>query len=178
MEVYEAVQKRKSVRAYEPTPIPKEIMNRVLEAAWVSPSANNSQPWHFIIVTDPEKRKALSQGLYAKFVHEAPTVLVACGDEKASPKWYAVDTAIALQNMVLVATGEGLGTCWVGSFDEDNVKKLLGIPDHLRVIALLPVGYPRDKIDLVRALNYAMKKRKSLNEIVSQEKYGTKPADS
>ncbi len=63
MEVYEAVQKRKSVRAYEPTPIPKEVMGRVLEAAWVSPSANNRQPWHFIIVTDPEKKKALSKGL-------------------------------------------------------------------------------------------------------------------
>jgi nitroreductase len=171
MEVYEAVQKRKSVRAYESAPIPREVMDRVMEAAWISPSANNRQPWHFIIVTDPEKRRALSKGLYAKFVHEAPTVIVACGDEKASPKWYAVDTAIAIQSMVLVATGEGLGTCWVGSFDEGDVKKLLGIPDHLRVVALLPIGYPHDKIDLMRALNHAMRKRKALNEIVSQEKY-------
>ncbi|MCX6649229.1 MAG: nitroreductase family protein [Candidatus Bathyarchaeota archaeon] len=171
MEVYEAVQSRKSVRAYEPTPIPKETLNKVLEAARISTSANNRQPWHFILVTDPEKKKALSKGLFAKFVHEAPTVIVACGDEKAS-KWCAVDTAIAVQSMVLVATGEGLGTCWVGSFDEADVKKLLGIPDHLRVIALLPIGYPREKMDLTRALSLAMGKRKALNEIVSQEKYG------
>ncbi len=102
-------------------------------------------------------------------------MIVACGDEKSSPKWYAVDTTIALQSMVLVATGEGLGTCWVGSFDEEDIKKLLGIPYNLRVVALLPIGYPRDKLDLVRALNHAGKKRKALNEIVSQEKYGAKP---
>jgi nitroreductase len=172
MEVYEAVQRRKSVRAYEPTPIPEGIMEKVLEATRVSPSAKNLQPWHFILVTDPEKRKALSKGVYAKFVHEAPIVIVACGDEKASPKWYAVDTSIALQSMVLTATGEGLGTCWVGSFDEDGVRKLLSIPDHLRVVALLPIGYPRDKIDLTRAINHAMRKRKTLKQIVSQEKYG------
>jgi nitroreductase len=171
MEVYEAVQKRRSVRAYEPTPIPKETLDKVLDAARISPSANNRQPWHFILVTDPEKKKVLSKGLFAKFVHEAPTVIVACGDEKASPKWYTVDTAIALQNLVLVATGEGLGTCWVGSFDEGDVKKLLDIPEHLRVVALLPIGYPREKMDLTRTLNFAMGKRKALNQITSQEKY-------
>ena len=175
MEVFEAVQKRKSVRAYDSKPIPKEIMERVLEAAVISPSASNRQPWHFIVVTDQEKRKGLSKGQYAKFVHEAPTVIVACGDEMLSSKWYAVDTTIALQSMVLVATGEGLGTCWIGSFDETDVKKLLDIPDNLRVIALLPIGYPRDKIDLTKALNLVMRKRKSLDEIVSQEKYGGKP---
>ena len=171
MDVYEAVQKRKSVRAYESTPIPKEIMDKVLEVARISPSANNRQPWHFILVTDPEKKKALSKGLFAKFVHEAPTVIVAAGDEKTS-KWYAVDTAIALQSLVLVATGEGLGTCWVGSFDEADVKKLLGISEHLRVVALIPIGYPREKMDLTKALNLIMGKRKALNEIVSQESYG------
>ncbi len=149
-----------------------------MEAAWVSPSANNRQPWHFIVVTDPKKRKALSKGLYAKFLHEAPTVVVACSDEKASPKWYAVDTAIATQSMVLVATGEGLGTCWVGSFDETDVRNLLDIPDNLRVVALLPIGYHRDKIDLVRVLNHSMRKRKLLKEIVSHEKYGTQAHES
>jgi nitroreductase len=79
MEVYDAVQKRRSVRAYESTPIPKEALDRVLESARISPSASNRQPWHFIVVTDPEKRKALSKGVFAKFVQEAPTVIVACG---------------------------------------------------------------------------------------------------
>jgi len=172
MDVFEAVQKRKSVRAYEPTPIPEDVMNRVLESARLSPSAANRQPWHFILVTDPEKKKALSKGTYAKFVQEAPTVIVACGDAKSSPNWYTVDTTIATQTMVLTATAEGLGTCWIGSFDEADVKKTLAIPDHMRVIALLPIGYPREKLDLVKAIN-SIKGRKSLKEIVSREKFGS-----
>ena len=80
--------------------------------------------------------------------------------------------------MVLVATGEGLGTCWLGSFDEADVKKRQDLPDNIRVVTLLPIGYPRDKIDLVRTLNHALRKRKSLNEIVSHEKYGVKPHES
>jgi nitroreductase len=172
MEVFEAVQKRRSVRAYEPTPIPEDVMGRVLESARISPSAANRQPWHFILVTGPEKKKALSKGAFAKFIQEAPTIIVACGDEKASGKWCIVDTAIATQTMVLTATAEGLGTCWIGSFDEADVKKQLGIPENLRVVALLPIGYPREKLDLVKAIN-SIKGRKSLKEIVSREKYGS-----
>jgi nitroreductase len=171
MEVFEAVQKRSSVRAYDPKPIPEDVMNRVLESARLSPSAANRQPWHFILVTDTEKKKALSKGAFARFIQEAPTIIVACADEKASAKWCAIDTAIATQTMVLTATAEGLGTCWIGSFDEADVKKLLAIPEHLRVIALLPIGYPRDKLDLVKAIN-SIKGRKTLKEIISREKYG------
>jgi nitroreductase len=171
MEVFEAVQKRRSVRAYDSKPIPEDVMGRVLESARISPSAANRQPWHFILVTDPEKKKALSKGAFAKFIQEAPTIIVACGDEKASGKWCIVDTAIATQTMVLTATAEGLGTCWIGSFDEVDVKKQLGIPENLRVVALLPIGYPREKLDLVKAIN-SIKGRKSINEIVSREKYG------
>ncbi len=174
MEVFEAVQKRSSVRAYESTSIPSEVMARVLESARLSPSASNRQPWHFIVVTDAEKKKALSKGIYAKFVHEAPAVIVACGDEKASSKWCVVDATIATQTMVLTATAEGLGTCWIGSFDEADIKKQLEIPSHLKVIALLPIGYPRDKPDLVKAIKNVVKQRKSLDEIVSGEKYGEK----
>ncbi len=174
MEVFEAVQTRISVRSYEPKPVPAEVMGRVLESARLSPSASNKQPWHFIVVTAAEAKKALSAGMFAKFLHEAPAIIVACGDEKASPKWYAVDTTIATQTMVLTATAEGLGTCWIGSFDEASVKKLLGIPDGLRVVALLPIGYPKDKsLDLSKVVNL-VKGRKSLKEIVSGEKYGGK----
>ena len=171
MDVFDAVQKRKSTRAYEPTPIPEDVMNRVLEAARLSPSAVNRQPWLFILVTDTEKKKALSKGAFAGFLQEAPTIIVCCGDEKASPRWYAVNTAIATQTMVLTATAEGLGTCWVGSFDEAEVKRLLEVPAHLRVVALLPIGYPREKLDLLKAIN-SIKGRKRIEEIVSREKYG------
>jgi nitroreductase len=173
MDVFEAIQKRKSVRSYESTPVPKETLAKLLEAARMAPSARNMQPWHFIVVTDSEKRKELSKGIYAKFLANVPVVIVACGDMKASPDWYAVDTSLALENMVLAATGEGLGTCCVGSFDESQVKKLLGIPENFGVIALLAVGYAREKEGFTtKFYRLVSRKRKNLEEITSLEKYG------
>ncbi len=173
MDVFDAIKARSSVRAYDPTPIPKESLDRILESARLAPSANNYQPWHFIVVTDEGKRKELSKGTYARFLKESPVVIVGCGDRKRSPEWYAVDTTIALQNMVLVATNEGLGTCWIGSFDEDDVRKLLSVPDELSVVAMLSVGYPRKKLDL-SAMMARSKKRKAIDEIVSHEEFSNR----
>ena len=173
MDVFEAIQKRKSVRSYEDTPVSRETLVKVLEAARVAPSAKNVQPWHFIVVTDKKKREELSKGIFAKWLSNAPVVIAACGDAKASSKWYVVDTALALENMVLAAVGEGLGTCCVGSFDESEVKKLLGIPESLRVVALLAVGYAREKEGVTSKLfSFVKRKRKTLEEIVSLEAYG------
>jgi nitroreductase len=173
MDVFEAIQKRRSVRSYELTPVSKELIAKLLEAASVAPSARNTQPWHFIVVTDSQKRKELSKGIFAKFLVNVPVVIVACGDMKASPDWYAVDTSLALENMILAATAEGLGTCCVGSFDEGQVEKLLGIPENFSVIALLAVGYPREKEGFTTKVYRLMnRKRKNLEEITSSEKYG------
>ena len=172
MEVFEAVQARRSIRAYEPTPVPKEKLERILEAARLAPSAENIQPWHFIVVTDHEKRVKLAKAPFAGFLKEAPVVIVGCGDQKASPRWFMVDVAIAMQNMVLTATGEGLGTCWVGSFDENQVRELLKIPENYRVVALLALGYPRKKIDIQGKLLHAIRRRKKLEKIVSFEEFG------
>jgi nitroreductase len=174
MDVFEAIQKRKSNRNYETTKIPKETLEKLLEAARLSPSAKNIQPWHFIIVTDTEKRTVLSKGVFAKFLNDAPVVIVLCGDQKASPDWYVVDVALAGENMVLAATAEGLGTCWVGSFDEKNVKTLLGVPDNLRVVALLAVGYSVEKVSMANKILQLVRRRKSLGEIASWEMYGQK----
>jgi len=174
MDVFEAIQKRKSSRSYESKPVPKETLEKLLEAARLSPSAKNIQPWHFIVVTEAEKRKALSEGIYAKFLTGVPAVIVLCGDEKASPDWYVVDVALAGENMVLAATAEGLGTCWVGSFDENDVKALLGIPDTLRVVALLAVGYAKDKTNITTKVIRFIRRRKTLGEIASWEVYGNK----
>ena len=171
MDVFEAIQKRKSIRSYEPMPIQRETIEKLLEAARAAPSAKNRQPWHFIVVTESEKKKELSKGLYAKFLANAPMVIVACGNEKVSPNWYVVDVALAMENMVLAATGEGLGTCYVGSFDEHAVKRLLKIPEALRVLVLLAVGYPREKKSLGRRNIGSIRKPKSLSEIVSYEEY-------
>ncbi|MEM4704429.1 MAG: nitroreductase family protein, partial [Candidatus Bathyarchaeia archaeon] len=168
---FEAMQARKSVRAYDSTPVPKEVLRKLLEAAQIAPSASNIQPWHFIVVTEKEKREKLSQGRYAKFLSEAPVVIVGCGDQEASPKWHVVDVAIALEHIVLAATNEGLGTCWVGSFDEPLVKETLKIPKNYRIVALLAVGYPREKLVPIKT----GRPRKSLEQIASFEEY-PKPA--
>ncbi|MEM3697355.1 MAG: nitroreductase family protein [Candidatus Bathyarchaeia archaeon] len=173
MDVFEAVRRRHSVRAYAPTPIPKEKLVKILEAARLAPSAGNIQPWHFVVVTDYEKRRRIAENrMFARFLKEAPLVIVGCGDAKTSPKWYIVDVAIAMQNMVLTATSEGLGTCWIGDFDEESVKELLKIPKNYRIVALLAVGYPREKFDLQGKMLHLIRKRKKLEHIVSFEEFG------
>ena len=172
MDVSEALKMRRSVRSYEETPVPKEALERILEAGRIAPSASNRQPWHFIVVTDSEKRKVISKGPYAKFVTESPVVIVGLGDTKASPKWYIVDVSIALENMVLAATAEGLGTCWIGGFIEYEVRQLLGIPENFKIVSLLSVGYPRETPDVGGGLLRLVRPRKSLQEITSSEKYG------
>jgi nitroreductase len=172
MDVFEAVQKRKSSRRYEEKSVSKEVLDKILEAARFSPSAKNIQPWHFIVVTGAEKRKVLSKGLYAKFLSGTPAVIVLCGDQKASPDWYVVDVALAGENMVLAATSEGLGTCWVGSFDEKEVKALLFIPENLRVVALLAIGYAKEEAGISSRVIRFIRRRKTFNEIVSWESYG------
>jgi len=172
MDVFVAVKSRRSVRSYLPDPVPKEKLDRILESARLSPSAMNRQPWHFVVVTDSAKRKALSGGHFAHFLEEAPVVIVGCGDKDASPKWYAVDTAIAMQTMVLVATGEGLGTCWIGSFNEGDVKAALGIPPSYVVVALLAIGYPHDKPSLTGTVRSVLFRRRGMESIASYETFG------
>jgi len=173
MDVFEAVQKRHSIRAYEPTPIPEEKLKRILESARLAPSAGNIQPWHFVVVKNREKRETLARGgRYARFLAESPIVIVGCGDQKASPNWYAVDVAIALQNMVLTATAEGLGTCWIGSFNEEKAKSLLNIPDRFRVVALIAMGCPREKLELGSKILHLVRRKKSLEKIVGVDEFG------
>jgi len=130
------------------------------------------QPWYFVVVTDAEKSKKISKsGRYAGFLKESPVAIVSCGDSKASPKWHVVDIAIAMQNMVLAATGEGLGTCWIGSFDEELVKEILKIPEHFKIVALLAMGYPRKKFDLMTKILHLFRRRKRLSKIVGFEEY-------
>jgi nitroreductase len=169
MEVSDAIRVRKSVRAYDSKEIPDDVLTRILEAGRISPSASNTQSWHFIVVKDAAKRKTLSQHRWTKFLTESPVVIVGCGDKK-DPDWYVIDVSIALQTMVLAATGEGIGTCWIGDFDEDEVRELCKIPKNFSVVCLLALGYPREKFDLGRTL--VGKRRKKLPDIVSYEEFG------
>src|SRR5665647_640557 len=172
MDVFEAIQERRSIRSYQDKPVEREKMERILEAGRLAPSAKNVESWHFITVTDAEKRKALSGGTWAKFLTQSPLVIVACGDKKASPDWYAIDVALALENMVLTAVNEGLGTCCVGSFNEKEIKNALKIPENFEVLVMLAVGYPGDHIDLSSKLLNIVQNRKTLSEVASEEEYG------
>ncbi len=172
MDVFEAVQERHSIRNYQDIPVDRQKLEKILEAGRLAPSAKNIEPWHFIAVTDPEKRKVLSGGTWAKFLKQSPLVIVACGDKKASPDWYAIDVALAVENMVLVAASLGLGTCCVGSFNEKEVKIVLKIPENFEVLIMLAIGYPGNNIDLSSKLLNIVRKRKSLSEVASEEEYG------
>ena len=165
MEVTEAIRVRRSVRSFSDREIPEEVLMKILEAGRVSPSASNMQPWHFIVVKDAARREALSKGRYAKFLSDCPVVIVGCGNKVASSKWYRVDLSIALEDMVLEATSEGVGTCWIGSFDGDSVKEVLKIPDDFEVVAMIAVGYPKENVA-------RRSSRKSLAEISSWEEFG------
>ena len=171
MDVFDAVQERRSIRAYENKAVEREKLEKILEAGRLAPSARNIEPWHFIAVTDKDTRKILSKGRFAKFLAQAPLVFVACGDKKASPDWYAMDVALAVENMVLTAISEGLSTCCVGSFDEKEVRETLKAPENFEVLLLLAVGYAGEKIDLRSKVLSLMRSRKTLSEIASEETF-------
>lgn len=160
----DAIKSRRSVRSYSDREVPEDALMRVLEAGRIAPSANNRQPWHFVVVTDPERRKALSGGRWAGFLKQCPVVIAGCGDRKRSPEWHAVDVTIALQNMVTQATAEGLGTCWIGSFEEATVKEALDVPEHFAVVAMLALGYSAEKARGER-------KARPMEEITSRDRF-------
>ncbi|MGE5533597.1 MAG: nitroreductase family protein [Ignavibacteria bacterium] len=172
MDVFEAIQERRSIRSYQEKPVEREKLEMILEAGRLAPSARNVEPWQFIAVTSHEKREALSKGKYAKFLAQCPLVIVACGDKKASPDWYAIDVALAVENMVLTAVSLGLGTCCVGSFIEKDIKATLKIPENLEVLVMLAVGYPGDHVDLSSKVLNLVRTRKTLAEVANEEEYG------
>ena len=168
MRVIEAIRKRRSVRGYLDKPIPEEALARILEAGRLAPSAKNRQEWRFIIVSDPKLRSKLAEAANGQtFVGEAPLIIVACAETdnrvmSCGQLCYPIDVAIALDHITLAAVELGLGTCWIGAFDEQKVKEILSIPNKIRVVELMPIGYPSDP-------SISEKNRLSLNEIVKYE---------
>jgi nitroreductase len=171
MSVLEVIQKRRSVRKYKENPIPEEVLLRVLEAARLAPSGKNFQPWKFIIVKDKALKEKLAQASAGQFfIAKAPIIIVGCGFPDNCyarmgryMKSWSVDVTIALEHLILQAQEEGLGTCWIGSFEEEEVKAILNVPEEVKVLALTPLGYP-DEIPPPRG-------RKSLDEIISYDRY-------
>jgi nitroreductase len=169
MDVFTAISQRSSVRAYKATDVEEDKLKKILEAARLSPSASNRQDWKFIVVRNKETRKKLAKAAFGQsFIAEAPIVIVACGMEPKAmlacgQPMHTVDVSIACAYMILQAYELGLGTCWIGAFNEDEAKKILSVPEHVRVVAMTPLGYPNQPS--------SQKFRKTLDQIVCYEKY-------
>ena len=164
MSLVDVILSRRSIRRYEPKDIPKDMLDKILEAGRQAPSAANRQPWHFIVLTDDELKKQLSRWIFTRHVKNSAITIVGCAkigflDRNLA----AIDTAIALQNMVIAAWSLGIGSCWIGGFREEKVKQLLNIPDKWRVVALVSFGYPAEKPHA--------KRRKPIENTVSYNKF-------
>lgn len=173
MDFHEVIRTRRSIRSYKPDPIPEDVLTRVLEAVRIAPSGSNRQPWNFIVIKEEALRKQLVPVCgNQEFIAEAPVVIVACG---YNINWnrggymgdmsMLVDVTIAFTHLVLAARAEGLGTCWIGSFNNDGVKKVLGVPEDVNVVAITPLGYPTTEKFAEPGT------RKPMPEIVSMEKF-------
>lgn len=185
METLEAIRTRRSVRKFLDRPVEPEKLQAVLEAARMAPSWANMQCWRFVVVRDPRARARIGElsfveGYFAplgykanpaqKALAQAPVVIVACADparsgELRDARYYMTDLGIAAQNLMLAAHDVGLGTVFVGVFDESALAELLGIPAGIRIVGLFPLGYPQDA-------GKAGPPRKALDEIVFHGKWG------
>lgn len=169
MELYQAIEKRYSVRSYQDKPVEEDKLRRVLNAARLAPSGSNRQPWKFIVVRDAKVRRDLAVACNDQsFIAEAPVVIAGVGlmaDRVMSCQVPGdpVDLAIALEHIALAATAEGLGTCWIGAFDQDKVRAVLGVPRTAKVIEVMPLGYPAD--------SPRTKSRKDISEIVCYDRF-------
>lgn len=164
MDFYETVESRRSVRAYRADPVEEDKLERILEAARLAPSAANRQPVHFYVVTDAALRERLREAYSQDWFVQAPVIICACHREseawcRSDGKSYAdVDLTIAMEHLILAATAEGLGTCWIGAFKPAPLRKILGIPPELEPVAMTPLGYPDEEP--------SPRPRKALDEIV------------
>jgi nitroreductase len=158
------ISRRYSVRAYQPTPVEDNVVQQVLSAARLAPSANNRQPYRFIVIKTAGSEEALRRVYHRQWFTQAPLVICACAvmDEawtrRDGANYAYVDTTIAMDHLILAATGLGLGTCWVAAFDVNAARELLGLPANVEPVAFTPLGYPADEL--------RPKERKPLTDLV------------
>lgn len=163
-DVFEAIRTLLAVRSYQSTPVPDALVRRIVEAGRLTGSGMNRQPWHFIVVRDPDTlRKLGAAASSGPYVAQAPLAIVVATDKS---RFAVSDASRAIQSMLLTAWADGVGSNWVGFGGLDNVKALLDIPAALDVLAILPFGYP------ARAVGKGDKQRKPLREVAHLERYG------
>ena len=166
MDILEVIKTRRSIRKYKPDSISEQEINRILEAGRWAPSADNSQPWKFVVLRDPERRKRLADILtWGKFLSKAALGIAVTINPKAS-ECPVQDGAAATQNILLEAHSLGLGACWIGTYDsedEASAKKALNIPEDERLLSIIAIGRPAET---------PQKARKELSELTFIDEYG------
>lgn len=170
MEFFEVLEKRYSVRAYKPDPIDDATLTKILEAINSAPSAGNLQAYEVIVVRDPERKRQLARAAWDQmFIAQAPVVLVFVANPERNKRYgrrgaelYCLqDATIACAYAQLAAVALGLGSCWIGAFDDDAVRKVVGIPANMRPVAVLPIGVPADTPE--------PRERRPLSDLVHEE---------
>lgn len=170
MEFLELAKKRYSVRSYKPEPVEDGKLQQLLEAACLAPTAANRQAFRFVVAHTAGRGEELKQIYGRDWFVQAPLIICACGipgqawTRKDGKNYCDIDLAIAMDHLVLAATDLGLGTCWIGAFDPEATRRVLGLPDDVEPIAFTPLGYPDDQP--------RPKKRKPLTELVRYERWG------
>jgi nitroreductase len=140
MEVFECVRTLSSIRSYIRKAVPESVVREVIEAGRLAPSAHNDQPWQFVLMRDKHKLEGLGKYcISGRFVSEVDFAVVVVTDP--SSKWHEIDGTRAVQNMVLTAWSNELGSCWIGRIDTGGLMKFLNIPDNLHILTVLPFGY-------------------------------------
>lgn len=173
MDVIEAIKNRRSTRAFTNETVSREEVEQLIDAARYAPSAGNIQPWEFIIIREPKIKKSVAHAaLDQTFIEQAPVAIVVCADTAKSGRGYGSrgtnlyciqDTAAAIQNILLSAQALGLATCWIGSFDENQVKEILDLPNAIRPVAVIPLGHS--------AAGGRTRPRRTVEEIIHYETY-------
>ncbi|HKK42771.1 MAG TPA: nitroreductase family protein [Bacteroidales bacterium] len=169
MEYSELIRLRESVRNYDPSkPVPHDTLTRILDAGRVAPSANNLQPWRFLVISSPVMLEKIHKCYKREWFANAPLILVIAGEkDHAWVRRYdgynslETDLAIAMTHIILAATDEGVGTCWIAAFDPKILGEVLGLDDNHIVYSITPLGFPEDGYQ-----KPARRERKSLDEIV------------
>jgi len=169
MEFYDLIKTRESVRDYDPEkPVAKEVLERILEAGRLAPSAANRQPWTFVVVSSQEKLEEVRECYHKDWFEQAPHVLIVVGDKSKS--WVRpydgynpieTDLAIAMDHMVLAAASEGVSTCWIIAFDYDKLAKVVDLKENEVIYCITPLGYPHEGFQ-----KKGQKIRKPISEVV------------
>ncbi len=173
MELFEAILNRRSIRQFKEEIPDDEIIEKIVEAGIMAPSAGDLQSWEAIVIKDHNNKVKIALAAYVQeFIAKAPVLIVMCANKASAGARYGErgrelyciqDAACAAQNMLLAAQGLGLGAAWIGAFAEEDVAEVLNLPEHVRPVALIPIGYPDE--------NPEMPPRRSVKDVTHYEKY-------